>query len=146
MLLIPAFQTEPLLRPGVSRIGGDGEIEIGRGAARMEDDERRQKTVEPHCFPPDCKSARLLSNLLMDRFSSRGPLDGRFERHFRFLAVPQAANEVLLRLEAFTHRSQGGAAIEVSKVEIRVETDTLGISTMAPFRSPRALRVTPRLQ
>src|SRR5262249_5369889 len=74
----------------------------------------------------DVKSARLLSNLLMDRFSSRGPLDGRFERHFRFLAVPQAANEVLLRLEAFTHRSQGGAAIEVSKVEIRVEMDGSG--------------------
>jgi len=114
MLLIPAFQTEPLLSPGVSRIGGDGEIEIGRGAARLEDDERRQKTLEPHCFTPDCKSARLLSNLLMDRFSSRDPFDGRFERHFRLFAGPHAANEVLLGLETFTNRPQGGAAIEVS--------------------------------
>src|SRR5262245_14378838 len=139
MLLIPAFQTEPLLSPGVSRIGGDGEIEIGRGAARMEDDERRQKTLEPHCFPPDCKSARLLSNLLMDHFSSRGPLDGRFERHFRLFAGPYATNEVLLGLETFTNRPQGGAAIEVSQVEIRVEADGLGIIGDGPFQIAHGL-------
>src|SRR6266540_2531796 len=54
-------------------------------------------------------------NLATGPFSWRDSLNGRFERHFRLLAGRQAANEVLLGLEAFAHRSQGGAAIEVSQ-------------------------------
>ena len=66
-------------------------------------------------------------NLATGRICLWDSLDGRFERHFRLLAGGHAANKVLLGLEAFTHRPQGGAAIEVGQIEVRVETDGLGV-------------------